>query len=415
MLEMEEQFMIRRLKDDGLSISAISREIGCCRATVRKFLRKDTLMSYKPRAPKEKKLDPYRKYIEKQLDMYEEMSAWVLFERIQAKGYTGGYTTVKDFVRPIKKAKRILAEIRFETGPGIQAQVDWGDVDTIMVDGVPTNLYCFTMVLGYSRQRYTIFTLDTTTETFLQCHLHAFEYFGGVTKEILYDNTKNVVLKRALRSSDSQWNPMFEDFFRHFGFMPRLCKPGKEGAKTKGKVEALVKYVKYNFYIGREYDSLIDLNNQAFQWMEKVNRLPHGTTKIPPVERLAEEKLGPFDQFSPYQIVRTEYRKISRDCYFSYMGNLYSVPWKYAGFQVELRIQNRKMLVFVNGNNICEHTRREGSGMTVRVSDHFDGLLKEKMSRNKENHRKRIESLKVKAPEVERRPLVEYDVFMEGE
>jgi hypothetical protein len=236
-----------------------------------------------------------------------------------------------------------------------------------------------------------------------------------VTKEILYDNTKNVVLKRALRSSDSQWNPLFEDLFKHFGFLPRLCKPGKEGAKTKGKVEALVKYVKRNFYLGREYDSIPDLNNQALQWMEKVNGMPHGTTRIPPIERLAEEKLNPFDQFSAYQIVRTEYRRISRDCYFSYMGNLYSVPWKYAGFQVELRIQNRKMLVFVNDKNICEHTRREGSGMTVRVSEHFDGLLKEKMSMNKEKHRKRIESLKIKAPEVERRPLVEYDIFMEGE
>ena len=415
MLEMEEQFMIRRLKDEGLSISAISRKIGCCRATVRKYLKEDGLAAYKPRPVKESVLDPYKDYIKSRLEDCEDLSAWVIFEKIREKGYTGGYTTVKNFVRPIKRSSQVTAEYRYETGPGVQAQVDWAEIDEILIDGILTKVYCFNMVLGYSRHRYVEFTIDTTTETFIQCHLNAFQYFGGVTREILYDNTKNVVLHRALKSSDSKWNPMFEDFFKHFGFMPRLCKPGKKGAKTKGKVEALVKYVKFNFYIGLEgYDSISDLNHQAFEWMEKVNRLPHGTTKIPPIERLAEEKLRPFDQFSPYQIVRTEYRKISRDCYFSYMGNLYSVPWKYAGLQVELRIQNRKMMVFVNGENICEHTRREGSGITVRVSEHFDGLLKEIMKGNRIRHEKRIESLKIKAPQVEKRPLVEYDVFMGG-
>lgn len=231
----------------------------------------------------------------------------------------------------------------------------------------------------------------------------------------LYDNTKNVVLKRALKSSDSVWNPLFKDFFRHYGFIPRLCQPGKRGAKTKGKIERLVGYVKSNFYLGREYNSVSELNNLAREWLERVNRKPHGTTKIPPHDRLKEEKLMPFDEKSPYQIVRTEYRKISRDCYFSYMGNLYSVPWRYAGLQAELRIQNRKMLVFVNGTNVCEHVCRDGSGETVRVSDHFDGLLKEIMNRNRTEHEQRIKRLKIPAPDVEKRPLVEYEIFSRGD
>jgi hypothetical protein len=96
------------------------------------------------------------------------------------------------------------------------------------------------------------------------------------------------------------------------------------------------------------------------------------------------------------------------------MGNLYSVPWKYAGLQAKLRIQNRNMKVSVNGKNICEHVCREGSGNVVRVSEHFEGLLKEIMGRNRDDHEKRIRKLKVVAPVVEKRPLVEYDVFSDS-
>jgi len=413
MLEMEEQFMIRRMYNEGLNITEIAKRTGHCRKTVRRYIYAKEPKEYKRRAPKERLLEPHEEYIRARLDKYP-LSAVRLLEEIQEKGYTGSYTTVKNFVRPIKRSKGIPAEYRYETKPGIQSQVDWAEFGHVIVDGIKKKLHCFTMVLGYSRMRYVEFTLDTKTETFIQCHLNAFQYFGGITKEILYDNTKNVVLKRALRSSDSEWNPLFRDFFAYYGFIPRLCKPGKRGAKTKGKVERLVGFVKDNFYLGREFDSFPDVNYQAYRWMEKVNRQPHGTTKVPPIERLSEEKLEPFDHKTPYQIVRTEYRKISRDCYFSYMGNLYSVPWKYAGLQAELRIQNNKLKVFVNGQNICEHVCREGSGKTVRVSEHFDDLLKRIMSHNRSKHQQRIGTLKSVAPEVEKRPLVEYDIFTGG-
>jgi len=358
-------------------------------------------------------LDPYKDYIKKRLEEFPLSSVRIL-EEIQERGYPGSYTIVKEFVRTIKRSKQIPAEYRYETAPGIQSQVDWGDVDKIIVDGKVRKLYCFAMVLGYSRMRYVEFTLDAKTETFIQGHLNAFQYVGGITKEILYDNTKNVVLKRALKSTDSEWNPLFEDFLKYSGFLPRLCKPGKQGAKTKGKIERVVGYVKDNFYLGRTYESVQDLNAQAHVWMEKVNRLPHGTTKVPPIDRLADEKLMPFDDKSPYQIIRTEYRKISKDCYFSYMGNYYSVPWRYAGLQAMLRIQNDQIQVFVNGKNICEHVNRLQSGNVIRVKEHFEGLLKEIMERNRVQHELRIKDLTIIAPPVEKRPLVEYEIFSGG-
>ncbi len=414
MLSMEEQFMIRHLYNKGMNISEISRQTGHDRKTVRKYILAEEIRNHSNRKPRGSILDPHKDYIRQRLKDYS-LSAVRILEEIQERGYPGSYTIVKEFVRTIKLSKQIPAEYRYETAPGIQAQVDWGEVDKIVVDGKTRKLYCFTMVLGFSRTRYVEFTLDLKTETFIQGHINAFQYFGGITKEILYDNTKNVVLKRALKSSESEWNPLFEDFFKYYGFIPRLCKPGKQGAKTKGKIERVVGYVKDNFYLGRAYESVQDLNTQSYAWMEKVNRLPHGTTKIPPLDRLLEEKLRPFDEKSPYQIIRTEYRKISKDCYFSYMGNHYSVPWKYAGLQTMLRIQNDKMQVFVNGKNICEHVYRQGSGNVVRVKEHFEGLLKEIMQRNQSRHEQRIKNLTITAPPVENRPLMEYEIFSGGQ
>ena len=413
MLPMEEQFMIQHLHNKGLNISQISRQTGYDRKTVRKYIYAQEIHTHSKRNPRGSILDPYKDYIKQRLKDYP-LSAVRILEEIQEQGYPGSYTIVKEFVRPIKQSKQIPAELRFETAPGIQAQVDWGEVDRIIVDGKTRKLYCFTMVLGFSRMRYVEFTLDLKTETFIQGHVNAFQYFGGITKEILYDNTKNVVLKRALKSSESEWNPLFEDFFKYYGFIPRLCRPGKRGAQTKGKIERVVGYVKDNFYLGREYESVQELNTLSYPWMEKVNRIPHGTTKIPPYDRLIEEKLMPFDKKSPYQIVRTEYRKISKDCYFSYMGNHYSVPWKYAGLQVKLHIQNDKMQVYVNEKNICDHVCRQSSGNVVRVKEHFEGLLKEIMGQNRLQHEQRIKNLTITAPPVEKRPLVEYEIFCGG-
>lgn len=405
--------MIRHLHNEGLTISEISRKTGHDRKTVRKYINAQEINTTTIRKPRGSLLDPYKNHIKARLGELP-LSSVRLLEEIREKGYPGSYTIVKEYVRTIKQSKQIPAEYRFETAPGVQSQVDWGEVDRIMVDDKQVKLFCFTMVLGYSRMRYVEFSTDMKTETFILFHINAFRYFGGVTKEILYDNTKNVVLKRALRSSESEWNPLFEDFFKYYGFIPRLCRPGVKGAKTKGKIERVVGYVKNNFYLGRSYESLQDLNAQAHSWMEKVNRLSHGTTKIPPIDRLVEEKFMPFDDKSPYQIVRTEYRKISKDCCFSYMGNHYSVPWKFAGLQAKLLVQNNKMQVFVNGENICDHTCREGSGNVVRVKEHFEGLLKEIRERNRVQHEKRIKCLTATAPPVDKRPLVEYDIYCGG-
>ena len=187
MLKMEEWLLIRDLYSQGFSISKISRQTGYARATVRKYLNKKTVPEPQKRPGRKSKLDPNNPYILEKLNE-GSYTASRLYREIKEMGFDGGKTIVKDFVREVRPKQGVPAILRYETKPGVQAQVDWGELGTVEVDGKVKKLFCFNMILGYSRMRYVEFTLSIDTSTLIQCHLNAFEYFGGFTQEILYDN-----------------------------------------------------------------------------------------------------------------------------------------------------------------------------------------------------------------------------------
>lgn len=414
MIEAEEWLDMKSMFKQGMSISEISRLTGHDRKTVRKYVQGDTdLPRYKTRESIPGKLDPFKEYVKARIEEHD-LSAVRLHEELQKMGYEGSYSLVKRYARTVRKDRSIKAVYRYETAPGVQAQVDWSSCGAVEIDGGVSPVHAFSMVMGYSRAKYVEFTLDTKTETFIRCHLNAFGYFGGYSKEILYDNTKNVVLKRALKSSDSTWNPLFEDLFHHFGFVPRLCKPYR--AATKGKVERAIRFKRDNFLKGRQFGSFQELNSEARAWTRRVDSRPHGTTGVPPLQRLEEERpeLLLLSEKPPYVIVQRFNRKVARDCFVSFLGNKYSVPWKYAGREATLLIQDGTMSVQVGGEVACEHELRAGSGNVVRVRDHMKGLYKEVRSRNlliQERGPPKQSRLQV-GPVVEQRSLSVYDQFM---
>ena len=373
----------------GMSISQIAKEEGIDRKTARKHIQSLSPPAYKRSKERQSKLDQFKDHIQKQYGLYH-LSAVKMLEEICEMGYTGGYTILKDFMRPLRGDVAIPAELRFETEPGEQAQADWFFIERREIDGVMKNIWCFSMVFGYSRAMYIEFTTDVTTATFIRCHMNAFDFLGGCTKTILYDNTKNVVIKRALKSSDSEWNPLFKDFFTYTGFIPRLCKPGIQGAKTKGKVERTGPYIRGNFLAGLDFVSIPDWNSRGLVWCRKVGQRIHGTTHEVPNERLKEEVLTPTNDKPPYQIILTEYRKISRDCYISYRSNKYSVPWRHAGRRTKLLINNDKMDIEIDGETICTHEIVEGHHRLIKEKEHFAGLYKEILHRNRDEHIRRM-------------------------
>jgi transposase len=412
MIEMEDWFMIRELHAQGLSITAISDKTGYDRKTVRKYLNSTKIPEPKQRAKKESKLDQYKDHIIKKVNE-APFTASRLFREIQEMGFTGKCTIVRDFIRKVRPEQGVQAVYRYETKPGIQSQVDWSEFGKVEIDGKSLKLYCFNMILGYSRMRYIEYTLSIDVYTLIRCHMNAFRYFGGYTNEILYDNMKQVVIARALKSSDSEWNAKYEDFFRHYGFIPRLCRPYR--AQTKGKIENNVGYVRRDFFLGGSFSSLADMNSQTLTWLSRVNSDLHGTTHEIPLERLKAEGLKPIDGVPEYLVIREEARKISRDCFISYLGNKYSVPYRFAGREATLQIFDGKFRVIVGGKQVCEHEILAGSCRVSRIKDHFKGLLSEILKENKATMNKSGQSiLKFESLEVEKRSLSVYESLIEG-
>lgn len=409
-MDLEEFFTLRDLYEKGMSISEICRQTGLNRRTVRKYIESKKPPQYSERPEKKGKLDDYKDYIRERIREHP-VSAKRLLREIREKGYTGGYTILKDYLSIVRPIIGVPAVFRFETEPGRQGQVDWAVMGRVDIDGKSRRLYCFTMVLGYSRVRYAEFTLNTDAPTLIRCHLNAFQYFGGYPQEILYDNMKQVVVKRAIKSGDSEWNVLYRDFCMYYGFTPRLCRPYRP--QTKGKIENVVKYVKNDFFLGSTFSSYADMCNQLNTWLYRVNNEIHGTTKEVPFDRLEKERESLLDlSRPPYRVFVEEDRRIGRESFISYKGNRYSVPYQYAGMQGKIRAADDELQIVVNGSIVATHTLLPGSGQTSREKAHFKGLLSDMMKEDK--RKKKPDSVLRFDFEVEKRSLSVYDMLGGG-
>ena len=188
MLEHEGWYMIKEMKDQGLSISEISRRLGISRTTVRKYLRSGKIPQYH-RNPPGSLMDKFVPLVRDMIDR-DNLSAVRIHEELQKRGFEGSYSLVKKHCRSLRKDRQILAVYRYETDPGKQSQVDFGEFGYIEIDGKRRKLYAFSMILGYSRMRYVEFTTDISTRNVIRLHLNAFRFFGGCTDTILFDNMK---------------------------------------------------------------------------------------------------------------------------------------------------------------------------------------------------------------------------------
>src|SRR5436190_20642440 len=235
--------------------------------TVRKLLAQpESAPVYGQREPQPSKLDTFKSYIEERLRA-GVWNARVLLRELRQRNYSGGYTILTDWLRPQRESARVVAVRRFETPPGKQAQVDWGHVGSLLESGEERMLWGFTMTLGYSRMMMAEAATDQKLGTLLRIHEAAFQQWGSVPEEILYDRMKTVWTGTDERG-EIVWNAVFLDFARYWGFTPRLCRPYR--AQTKGKVESGVKYVRRNFLCGlqaREPSNLVDLNAELRRWV----------------------------------------------------------------------------------------------------------------------------------------------------
>jgi transposase len=371
MLHLEEWMNLKDLRNHGLTISEIARRTGHDRKTVRKYLNGDRLPQAQPRKQRPSKLDPFKEYLLTRMGQ-GVFNCVKLLDEIQSQGYPGQISILKDFVRPYRRHQQELAVMRFETRPGQQAQVDWAHFGQILVEGRWHKLYGFMMTLGYSRMRYLEFMICQDLEHFLQGHLNAFGYFGGVPEEVLVDNLKSAVLGR--QGAQIHWHPRYLDFASYYGFVPKACWPYRP--QTKGKVENTVGYVKGHFWPGIGFVDLEDLNRQARGWCDTVaNAKVHATTREVPWERLPEEGLRPLP-VRDYDTSYLAHRQVQRDCLVHYRGSRYSVPHRFAGQPVVVRepLGRERLRIYRCEELIAEHPLSRRSGALVCDPRHFEGL-----------------------------------------
>jgi len=286
---------IQVLHRQGMSIKGIARELGISRNTVRSYLRADSAPVFKPSKSRSSKLDPFKEYLQQRVAAAHPkwIPATVLFDEIKADGFTGGITILRDYMATLKPRRRPDPLVRFETPPGQQMQVDWGAFRL-----GPVKVSAFVATLGFSRNTFGTFVENEQFTTLSTCHEMAFDEFGGVPKEVLYDNMRTVVQARnAYGKGNHRFHPGLRDFAHHYGFMPRLCQPYR--AKTKGKVERFIGYLRRSFFVPvvSRYQQLGEpldlplLNQELTSWLEHTaNRREHGTTGEVPAEQLLVER-----------------------------------------------------------------------------------------------------------------------------
>jgi transposase len=234
--------------------------------------------------PKLPSLQPFERYLRERLDIVPELTGRRLHRELTAMGYYGGYTALTDLLREIRPITPRSFEVRFETPPGHQAQVDFAHFRTEFTDepGVERVVWLFSLVLGHSRMLWGRFVPQQDMQTVLRCHAAAFEALGGAPAEILYDRMKTVVDREAPQdgpdASHIVYNRTLVEFARHYGYLPKACKAYR--AKTKGKVERPFRYIREDFFLGRSFRDRDDLNGQFRQWLDQVaNARVHATTR----------------------------------------------------------------------------------------------------------------------------------------
>ena len=370
-MEGDKWMDIRSDRQKGMSYTEIARRHNVDPRTAKKYAESDTRPEYILSTPKASKLDSFKEQITIWLEE-APYSAERILEKIREHGFSGGHSIVREYVRNKKELFDEKATVRFETMPGLQGQMDWAHFEDYQVreDGKMKKLYCFLLILGYSRTRYIEFVTDMNTNTLIRCHANAFRYFGGYPEEILYDNMKQVVIKRLLKQEDSTLNRQFEDFAGFYGFKPVLCRPYR--GQTKGKVERTVQFVRDNFMVGIQYDSLDDLNGQALAWCNKVNSKIHGTTGEVPFERRKKEGLNPMKR--EYIIDKINLRRVHKDCLISYAGNQYSVPAEYVGKDVAVVGLDNMLAAYHEGKQIALHRLSYQKKEMVVNASHYSRL-----------------------------------------
>jgi transposase len=351
---------VRALLADGVSQRETARRLGMNRRTVARLAVSDEPPRYR-RAPAGSKLDPFVPVLRRLLAEWPQLKAPRATELLREYGYDGSVDLVK---RRLRELRPVLVRPAQRTGyrPGQVLQLDWAEMPTRpLLDGRERRIYALVASLPYSAAQTVFFSFELTLEAFLEGHVRAFEWLGGVPRECVYDNLRSVVARRE--GEQVVWNPRFLHLRGHYGFHATACTPATP--REKGSVEAAVRHLKSGFWPARRFASLAELEEQYARWRdERCNRRVHATGRFPVDERLAEERHG-LRPLPPTRFDWSGHRttRVPLDGYLRHGGCFYRAPARLVHERVELRFDRDQVWIIHRGGEVARYPRSYQQGV----------------------------------------------------
>jgi transposase len=402
-----------KLKELGWGPKRIAAELGCSKTTVKRWL---GLGAWRPCAApsRPKKLDGLEEWLAERFRRHGGNADVVRQELLAEKGIGVSLRTVERAVAPLRRelVAQARATVRFETRPGQQLQIDFGE-RRVEIGGASEPVFLFVATLGYSRRLHVRAFAHAKQDSWFAGLESAFRAFGGVPEEVLLDNARALILHHDLQSREVVLHPRLHAFAKHWGLRVRACAPYR--ARTKGKDERGVAYVKRNAIAGRTFATWAELEAHLAAWTRDIADVrTHGTTGEAPLERFRRDEaaaLQPLRGTPPFLSARDLVRRVGSDCTVEVDGNAYSVPWRLIGERVQVTIGSGAVRILHAGREVAVHAELCGRrGRAVEVA-HFEGVA----GARGRPVRTRTPDLAVEeAPPALLRPLAEYEALVGG-
>lgn len=376
MVDPDDVSAMLRLKQLGWGTRRISAALGVSRTTVKDWLDAGGWRPYQ-QPVRAKALDAHEAWLRDRFRQHRGNADVLRQELAAEKNLKVSLRTVERAVAAYRQEleAEARATVRFETPPGKQMQIDFGE-RLVEIGGSKIKVYLFVATLGYSRRIHVRAFRHERQESWFEGLESAFRVFGGVTEDVLLDNARALVVRHDAQTREVEFNAKLKAFAKHWRFTPKACAPYR--ARTKGKTENGVGYVRKNAVAGRTFETWPAFEAHLDRWTREIADVRiHGTTEEQPIERFQRDEAKAMKEIGgigPFQATRELMRTVQSDCCVEVDTNLYSVPWRLIGENVRVLVTAETVRINHAGREVAVHERRTGRRERARETAHFEGV-----------------------------------------